>query len=229
MGFRFLLGICALFSITSFDTQNAGYYTVNNSKEDYNFTKGDDVWDISSKKGSWKNRKKGQPVFYMHNIGNTRESSVHFSEKDIDLKTLRNNDVTYGYADRFDEKYDLVRSVRKGKYKYIRSFQPFLLLMSDNQSWNHLGCYGNKILETPNIDNLAKEGVMFTNAFVREAGKGTAKAIRTDDYLYIRNYTPNRWPAGGPSAVWRCRCAYIALSLAHKLQERRDIVEGKTT
>ena len=31
---------------------------------------------------------------------------------------------TLGYADRFDEKYDLVRSLRVGNYKYIRNFQP---------------------------------------------------------------------------------------------------------
>ena len=33
--------------------------------------------------------------------------------------------MTFGYADRFDEKYDLVRSVRKGNMKYMRSYQPF--------------------------------------------------------------------------------------------------------
>ena len=31
----------------------------------------------------------------------------------------------FGYADRFDEKWDLVRTIRKGRYKYVRSFQPF--------------------------------------------------------------------------------------------------------
>lgn len=35
-------------------------------------------------------------------------------------------DETYGYADRFDEKYDLVRSLRKGRFKYVRNFQPYL-------------------------------------------------------------------------------------------------------
>ncbi len=33
--------------------------------------------------------------------------------------------VAYGYADRFDEKYDLVRTYRKGNLKYTRNFQPF--------------------------------------------------------------------------------------------------------
>lgn len=33
--------------------------------------------------------------------------------------------LTFSYADRFDEKYDLVRSVRAGDYKYIRNYQPY--------------------------------------------------------------------------------------------------------
>ena len=38
---------------------------------------------------------------------------------------MKLREITYGYADRFDEKYDLVRTVRKGDIKYSRSFQPF--------------------------------------------------------------------------------------------------------
>jgi arylsulfatase A-like enzyme len=41
----------------------------------------------------------------------------------------------------------------------------FLLLMSDNQSWNHLGCYGDQVVVSPTIDKLASEGVRFTHAF----------------------------------------------------------------
>ena len=36
-----------------------------------------------------------------------------------------NRNTTFSYADRFDEKYDLVRAIRKGKFKYIRNYQPF--------------------------------------------------------------------------------------------------------
>ena len=38
---------------------------------------------------------------------------------------LERRDETFGMADRFDEKYDFVRTLRKGKYKYMRSYQPF--------------------------------------------------------------------------------------------------------
>ncbi|UNZ00373.1 sulfatase [Zhouia spongiae] len=48
-----------------------------------------------------------------------------FLGKDIKLSEINSRDEAFAYADRFDEKYDLVRSLRKGKYKYIRSYQPF--------------------------------------------------------------------------------------------------------
>ena len=246
--------------------KEAGYYTSNNSKEDYNFIKDGEIWDESSGKASYKNRKKGQPFFHVQNFHNTHEGQLHFDQehlenalktnnldsvkpfpyhpdtptfrytqslyhnhhKDVDKeigkfikkledenlldntiifyyadhggvlprskgyiyesglnvplvvrvpekfkklspfkagsrtstfvefvdlvptvlslagieiprsidgkpflgKKLKKNklekqNITFGYADRFDEKYDLVRSVRVGKYKYIRNYQPF--------------------------------------------------------------------------------------------------------
>lgn len=38
---------------------------------------------------------------------------------------VNGRDEVYSYADRFDEKYDLVRAVRKGRWKYLRNYQPF--------------------------------------------------------------------------------------------------------
>ena len=43
----------------------------------------------------------------------------------ISMSELNARDEAFGYADRFDEKYDLVRTLRKGKYKYMRNYQPF--------------------------------------------------------------------------------------------------------
>ena len=40
-------------------------------------------------------------------------------------KESKTRDFTFNYADRFDEKYDFVRWIRKGKYSYQRNFQPF--------------------------------------------------------------------------------------------------------
>ena len=48
-----------------------------------------------------------------------------FLGKGVTLQELNGRDTTFGYADRFDEKYDLVRTVRKGRFKYMRNYQPF--------------------------------------------------------------------------------------------------------
>ena len=246
--------------------KDAGYYTTNNAKEDYNFIKEGEIWDESSGKASYKNRNEGQPFFHVQNFHNTHEGQLHFDNehlesalknnnldsikpfpyhpdtptfrytqsllhnhhKDVDKeiakiiddlekegliddtiifyygdhggvlprskgyiyesglnvpmvvrvpkkfknlspfksgsrtssfvefvdlvptvlsiagiaipnsvdgkpflgkslkkRKLEKQNITFGYADRFDEKYDLVRSVRKGKFKYMRNYQPF--------------------------------------------------------------------------------------------------------
>ena len=272
--------------------KKVGYYTTNNSKEDYNFLLPEGVWDESSKKATYKNRKQGQPFFHVQNYTITHESNLHFDQNKIDntpdqvlenikvfpyhpdTKTFRysyhhfqnrhvladlkmgefideleqqglmeetiifyfgdhggvlprskgyayesglqvplvvyvpekwkhlfhhnkgsraktfvefvdlaptalslagisqpknidgtavsgkfsdaskikNKNTTFGYADRFDEKYDLVRTLRIGKYKYIRNYQPFNIDALFNfyrykmlafQEWNTLYNAGN--------------------------------------------------------------------------------------
>ncbi|MCP4787854.1 MAG: sulfatase [Fuerstiella sp.] len=246
--------------------RDAGYYTANNSKTDYNAIPGKNVWDESSRKATWRKRKDDQPFFYMQSFAICHESSLHFSAKvmatektttdpksvfvapyhpdtptfrytnaryrdrimqmdrqigsvvdalttdglledtfifyfgdhggvlprgkgyacesglhvplvvrvpdrwkhlaaaelgsrqngfvsfidfgpttlnlagvavpeqmdgrpflgkDVSQKEVESRDEALGYADRFDEKYDLVRTLRKGKYDYVRNYQPF--------------------------------------------------------------------------------------------------------
>lgn len=248
--------------------REAGYYTTNNSKKDYNAVEGTGVWDESSGKASWRNRPdKSQPFFHMQSHGQSHESSLHFKQatyeneetttdpdsvrladyfpdtplfrytharyhdrmavidgivgdtvaklkedglledtfifyfgdhggvlprskgyvyesglhvplvvrvpenfkhlvdanvgsridgfvsfidfgpttlqlagvdvpsqvdgrpflgKGVSMDEVNARDESFGYADRFDEKYDLIRSLRKGKYHYIRNYQPYL-------------------------------------------------------------------------------------------------------
>ncbi len=56
--------------------REAGYYCTNNNKEDYNLTKPGEVWDASSKKAHWKNRRTGQPFFAIFNFTVTHESQI---------------------------------------------------------------------------------------------------------------------------------------------------------
>ena len=61
--------------------RKAGYYTTNNSKTDYNAEAGDEVWDDSSNKATWRNRPKSeQPFFHMESHAVSHESSLHFDK-----------------------------------------------------------------------------------------------------------------------------------------------------
>lgn len=56
--------------------RQAGYFCTNNSKEDYNVAKPGTVWDQSSRKAHWKNRKPGQPFFAVFNHTISHESKI---------------------------------------------------------------------------------------------------------------------------------------------------------
>jgi arylsulfatase A-like enzyme len=40
-----------------------------------------------------------------------------------------------------------------------------IFILSDDLSWGDIGCYGQKKIKTPNIDQLAREGIKFTQAY----------------------------------------------------------------
>ena len=71
--------------------KEAGYYTSNNSKEDYNFIKDGEIWDESSGKASYKNRKKEQPFFHVQNFHNTHEGQLHFDQEHLENALKTNN------------------------------------------------------------------------------------------------------------------------------------------
>src|SRR5690606_8963406 len=76
--------------------RKVGYYTTNNSKEDYNFFKTPAAWDESSRKASYRNRADGQPFFHVQNFTTTHESRLHFTAEQMATeKTITNpDDVT---------------------------------------------------------------------------------------------------------------------------------------
>jgi uncharacterized sulfatase len=49
-----------------------------------------------------------------------------FLGANVDMDSVNARDESLGYADRFDEKYDFVRTLRKGRYRYNRNYQPYL-------------------------------------------------------------------------------------------------------
>lgn len=41
-----------------------------------------------------------------------------------------------------------------------------IFILADDLGWGDLSCYGNTFLQTPNLDRLAKQGMLFTNFYV---------------------------------------------------------------
>ncbi|HBT17092.1 MAG TPA: arylsulfatase [Firmicutes bacterium] len=58
-----------------------------------------------------------------------------------------------------------------------------IFFFSDQQRWDTVGCYGQKLNVTPNLDRLAKNGIRFENAFTCQPVCGPARAcIQTGKY-----------------------------------------------
>ncbi len=57
-----------------------------------------------------------------------------------------------------------------------------LLILTDDQGWPTLGCYGGKTVPTPHLDQLAAEGARFTDAYVTSQCTPTRATILTGQY-----------------------------------------------
>ena len=58
-----------------------------------------------------------------------------------------------------------------------RASRPNILLaISDDQSWLHAGAYGDRGVDTPTFDRIARQGVLFNNAFAASPGCSPSRA-----------------------------------------------------
>lgn len=64
-----------------------------------------------------------------------------------------------------------------------------IFLMSDDQSFYSLGCYGNSDVKTPNLDQLAKDGMAFDNNYATTAICKASRANVMTGLLEYRNGT----------------------------------------
>ncbi len=84
--------------------RDAGYYTTNNSKKDYNAVEGQGVWDESSKRASWRNRtSKSQPFFHMESHAQSHEGSLHFNAATLNNEKTQTDPGSIKLADYFPE------------------------------------------------------------------------------------------------------------------------------
>ncbi len=81
----------------------------------------------------------------------------------------------------------------------------FVFILADDLGWRDLGVYGSTYHETPHLDQLAAEGVRFTNAYA--AGNScspTRGSIMTGKYpatTHLSDWIPGRTPLGAKLSI----------------------------
>ena len=72
-----------------------------------------------------------------------------------------------------------------------------IFIMTDDQAVNEMSCYGNEVLDTPNMDRLAYEGAQFNNCFCTNSLCAPSLAsVLTGCYSSLTGITANAEKAG---------------------------------
>ncbi len=91
-----------------------------------------------------------------------------------------------------------------------------LFILSDQHSCDMLGCYGNQVVRTPNLDRLAARGARFNAAYTNCPICVPARAsLATGRYVHQIGYWDNAFPYEGDVAGW-----------GHELRAARHRVES---
>jgi choline-sulfatase len=78
-----------------------------------------------------------------------------------------------------------------------------LFILSDEHSRRVLGCYGHKMIRTPNLDRLAAGGVRFTDAYTNSPICVPARAaLATGRYVHQIRFWDNAIPYDGSVPSW---------------------------
>lgn len=97
----------------------------------------------------------------------------------------------------------------------------FIFILVDDLGWADLACYGSDFYETPNLDNLAAEGVRFSNAYASSPVCSPSRAsILTGKYparLDLTDWIPGRQATHRPAKGQKLLCQDFAEEI--KLEE----------
>ena len=119
-----------------------------------------------------------------------------------------------------------------------------LFIFADQHRHDALGCAGNALIETPNLDRLASSGVRFTNAWCQSPiCQPSRAALITGRYPHelgvMRNFGPDmdsRWPTfmkqlqqAGYNTANIGKTHYYAEGLASQTAKRIMRQSGRTS
>lgn len=92
--------------------------------------------------------------------------------------------------------------IASAKDRHVRPTN-LLVIMSDEHSRRVLGCYGNKVIKTPNLDALAARGTRFTDAYCNSPICVPSRAsFATGRYVHQIRFWDNAIPYDGSVPAW---------------------------
>ena len=101
-----------------------------------------------------------------------------------------------------------------------------VFLLVDDLGYSDVGCYGNTLNETPNVDRLAREGMRFTNAYAASAVCSPTRAsIQTGQYpvrFGITDWIPGAMKENRllKEQQTECRLPLEAVTIAEALKQK---------
>ena len=75
-------------------------------------------------------------------------------------------------------------------YAQIQSKPNIIILSADDLGIGDLGCYGQKHIQTTNIDRMARQGKRFTNFYT---GSPVSSPLRCNLSAHLRNFITNNY------------------------------------
>ena len=110
-----------------------------------------------------------------------------------------------------------------------------VFILIDDLGWADLGCYGSRYYETPRIDQLASQGMRFTDAYAAcPACSPTRASILTGRYparLHLTDWIPGQTPRNAKLAIpdWRkfLPCEELTIAEVFKLAGYATAAVGK--
>lgn len=74
--------------------------------------------------------------------------------------------------------------------------------MTDDHSYQTFSAYDNRFIQTPNLDRIAKEGVLFKNSFVTNSICAPSRAVMlTGKFSHLNGQLDNRMRFDSTSGI----------------------------
>lgn len=78
-----------------------------------------------------------------------------------------------------------------------------IIMMTDDHTTQAMSCYGSQLMQTPNLDRLAQEGMLFENCYVTNAISGPSRAcILTGKFGHENGFTDNSQTFNGDQQTY---------------------------